>query len=89
MRVAAGLQVYHRALDVIWEGTLSDLPSHQGLRPVLHQLEATWLRARPVSPETVGGLTPGDSSKSWRKCIWILLLGKGSGQQLSTGFYHH
>lgn len=49
MRVAAGLQVYHRALDVIWEGTLSDLPSHQGLRPVLHQLEATWLRARPVS----------------------------------------
>ena len=39
--------------------------------------------------ETVGGLTPGDSSKSWRKCIWVLLLGKGSGQQLSTGFYHH
>ena len=49
MRIAAGLQVNHRALDVIWEGTLSHLPSQQGLRPVLHQLEATWLRARPVS----------------------------------------
>ena len=45
----AGLQVYHKALDVIWEGTLSDLPSQQGLRPVLHQQEATWPRARLVS----------------------------------------
>lgn len=49
VRFAAGLQVYHRALGVIWEGTLSDLPSQQGLWPVLHQLEATWPRAHPVS----------------------------------------